>query len=189
MKNILKIAFGIFLILLLIKSSFALVGVAITTPELQLVPGEQARWGIEIQTVGLQDPLLCTIDIHKTTPLEVTLDTPSPIRVPANERFPVYAAISVPKNTPNGKYTETFDVSCASLGETSGSGSSVKEKHSNLPIKYEVVSSFTRPNYTVPEKPKTPPAPEVVLAVIVVFAILLIIMFTYLRKQKPKKKR
>ena len=84
MKNILKIAFGIFLILLLIKSSFALVGVAITTPELQLVPGEQARWGIEIQTVGLQDPLLCTIDIHKTTPLEVTLDTPSPIRVPAN---------------------------------------------------------------------------------------------------------
>ncbi len=189
MKNKLKIAFGILLILIFIKSSFALVGVALSTPELQLVPGENARWGFEIQTNGLTLPVLCNIDIHKTTPLQVTLDTPSPITLPPGQRNPIYATISIPKNTPNGKYTETFDVSCDLIAEKTSSGSSVKEVIASLPIKYEVVSSFTRPNYTVPEKPKIPPAPEVVLAIIVVLAILLIIMFTYLRKQKPKKKR
>ncbi len=189
MKKILKITFGIFLILLLVKSSFALVGVALTTPEVQIVPGQNVRWGIEIQTNGLTDPVLCSIKINKLTPLQVTFDSPLPIQLPANQRNSIYATITVPKGTPNGKYTETFDVSCDSLAEKTGSGSSVKEVHGNLPIKFEVVSSLTKPNYTIPEKPKTPPAPEVVLAIIVVLAIALIVMFSYLRKSKKPKKR
>ncbi len=186
--KILKISLGIFLILLLVQTSFALVGVAISTPELQIKPGDNVRWGFEIQTTGLKNDVICNIDIHKTTPLQVELDTPSPITLPANKRNPILGTISVPKNAINGKYTETFDVACDEIGESTASGTSVKERHENLPIKFEVVSALTRPNYPVQEKPKTPPAPEVVLAIIVVLAIALIIMFTYLKK-KPKKKR
>jgi len=185
-----KLNIMISVLIVLILSSIVS-AVTIPIPDLQLKPGEEGKF--YFSTDSSQYLSKCTITLDHKTPLIIEFydskavygENPVIIIEP-NTRHAIYGSVKVPETMTNGKYTETFCISC--VPAESAGGTSVIGHNCNIPINVEVVNARTQENISLPEKPEQKVEPMIIFVILVVIVIILILLFTYFRrKNKPTK--
>lgn len=173
----------IFLLALLVLSSFALAGVTNPLPtELNLEQGESGRFKFQIQTVASNQELSCNYYLtNEEKNFDVRFD-PDNIIVPAGTVREVYGTVKVPRNLAYGNYVEEFCISC--YPTDSPTGAAVAVETCGLPLNVNVVEQRTTENMNVPPKPL-----ELTLMLIVLAGIVAVGVFGYSYLQHRKDSR
>ncbi len=177
-KNIL-----ILILFLLIFIKFVSAGATYPVPsEIQLKPGEEGRFSFIVTSSGTyaQD---CIVNPDLKVPFKVEFDETSftiPLDITAKQ---VIGTVYASKETPTGKYTETFSVSCLPTSPE-GEGSSISTTIRNIPINVDIVNERTYDNLNIPKPEKPIQVPTYFYIILIAVIIAIVIYIIYSKKKK-----
>jgi hypothetical protein len=174
----------IFLLALLVLSSFALAGVTNPLPtELNLEKGENGRFKFQIQTVASNQELNCNYYLTGAAVFDVEFD-PDTIIVPAGTVREVYGTVKVSRDMDYGNYQEEFCISCFPTDNPGGAAVAVET--CGLPLNVNVVDERIGENMNIPPKP----VPMLLILIIVAGVVLVgVFGYSYYRHRKDNERR
>ena len=184
-----KINYILIIILILLISIRSVWALGVTRPipqDIELMRGESADFSFEIQAVTSTEKILCDYSISGMEPLDIKFDSEKIIVEPGSIKK-VYGTVSVPENAPLGMYSGELTVSCGVVQGEGISGSQVRTTIGGSPFNVNVVKTRSKEIREIRPPEKGIPIEIIFLIILIVIIIGVYYWHTKIPKRKTKK--